>query len=228
MSRSNIKNLEEIINTNVFFIDLETTGLMTVSKTNNIPEEKYPDYKDLEKYKKCRMVSIGWLYMEKFEYYYEIELENINELLIIPESFIIPEKSTKIHGITNDFAMNNGKDLKSVLKKIGKKIKKCDYIIGYNVFFDINILLSELYNKKRFKTINKILKMKNDNKIICMGLISAKEAQPDNYKPFRKFQIPKQKDVYEKCYNSEPKNSHNAKSDVLTMIKIMQFIYNNK
>ena len=45
--------------------------------------------------------------------------------------------------------------------EIGKIIKSCDYIICYNVYYDINILLSELHRKKRNLTINKILQFKD-------------------------------------------------------------------
>ena len=227
MSYSNIKNLEEIINKKVLFFDLETTGVIKTPKGVK-PEEEYPDYKELEKYDKTRTVSIGWLYMKDFDYDYEIGLENISERIIKPDGFKIPEDSIKIHGITNEEANKKGKKIKNVLKKIGKIIKDCDYIIGYNVYYDINILLSELHRKKRKKTIKKILKMKEDEKIICLAQISSQEAKPEGWKQYKNYQIPKQTDVYKKCFNKELKNTHNAKSDVLGMIKIMKWIYDEK
>ena len=227
MSYSNIKNLEEIINKKVLFYDLETTGLLKTQKGLK-PEEEYPDYKKLEEYDKARIVSIGWLYMKDFDYDYEIKIENISEQIIRPVGFVIPEASIKIHGITNEEANEKGKDLKRSLKKIGKIIKKCEYIIGYNVFYDINVLLSELYRKKRNNTIDSILKLKREKKIICIGQISSIEAKPDKFYKYAIYAIPKQTEVYKKCYNKELINAHNAKSDVLGMIKIMYWIYENK
>ena len=227
MSYSNIKNLEEIINKKILFYDVETTGLIKTLRGVK-PEEEYPDYKELEKYDKTRIVSIGWLYMKEFDYEYEIVLENISECIIKPVGFKIPDDSIKIHGITNEIANEEGKKIKSVLKKIGKIIKDCDYIIGYNIYYDINVLLSELYRKKRNKTIEKILKMKEDKKIICLGQISTQEAKPEKFYKYSNYAIPKQTDVYKKCFNEELENAHNAKSDVLGMIKIMYWIYENK
>jgi len=227
MSYSNIKNLEEIINKKVLFFDLETTGLVRTQRGEK-PEEEYQDYKDLEKYDNARIVSIGWLYLEDYDYDYEIGLENISEKIIKPKGFKIPDESIKIHGITNEKAKKDGKKLRESLKKFGKIIKKCEYIVGYNVYYDINILLSELYRKKNTKTIEKILKLKEEKKIICLGQISAKEAKPEGWKQYIKYQIPKQKDVYKKCLNYELENAHNAKHDVLGMIKIIFWIYENK
>jgi DNA polymerase III epsilon subunit-like protein len=165
--------------------------------------------------------------MKEYDYDYNIELKNINEQIIKPEGFVIPNESIKIHGITNELAIQKGKSLIKSLKKIEKRIEECEYIIGYNIYYDINVLLSELYRKNRNDTINKILKMKEEKKIICLGQISSKEAIPDIWKKKFKYQIPKQTEVYKKCFGEELKNAHNAKSDVLGMIQIMEWIYEN-
>lgn len=227
MSYSNIKNLEEILNKRVLLFDLETSGLVKTQRGVK-PEEEYPDYTDLEKYDNARMVSIGWLYLKDFDYDYEIGIENINESIIKPKGFIIPNKAIEIHGITNKKAKKDGIKIKEILKKFGKIIKKCEYIIGYNVYYDINVLLSELYRKKRTKTIQKILKLKKEQKIICLAQISSIEIPPDKFIKYNQYAIPKQTEVYKKCYNEELQNAHNAKSDVLGMIKIMFWIYENK
>lgn len=227
MSYSNINNLKEIINKKILFYDLETTGL--VKSLNDLlkPEEKYPDYKDIAKYENARIVSIGWLYMENFDYDYEIEIDNIHEQIIKPDGFIIPDNAIKIHGITNEEANNNGFESKKILKKIAKIIKECDYIIGYNVYFDINILLSELYRNKLYNSIKKIIKMKEEEKIICIAQISAKEIKLDGFIQNFNYRIPRLVHVYKKCFNEELNNAHNAKSDVLGMIKIIYWIYEN-
>ena len=227
MSYSKIVNLEEIINKKVLFYDLETTGLVKTTRGLK-PEEEYPNYEELDKYNNARIVSIGWIYMKKFNYDNEINIENINESIIKPNGFEIPKEAIAIHGITNEEANMKGKNIKDMLKEIGKIIKNCDYIIGYNVYYDINILLSELYRKKRNITIEKILKLKAEEKIICMGQISSKEAKPDKFYKYNIYAIPKQTEVYKKCFNNELINAHNAKADVLGMIKIMYWIYENK
>jgi DNA polymerase III epsilon subunit-like protein len=223
MSYCDINNLEEIINKKVFLYDLETTGLVKTKWTK--PEYQYPDYKDLTIYDNARMVSIGWLYKENFNYENVIDIENINEQIIKPEGFDIPLEATKIHGITNDEAKKNGKDVCVSLKIIEEIINDCEYIIGYNIYYDINVLLSELYREKKNKTIQKILKLKYNKKIICVGQIS-KKSFPDKFNK-KGYNIPKQIDVYKECYNEDVINAHNAKFDVFAMIKIIYWIYFN-
>lgn len=63
------------------------------------------------------------------------------------EEFIKTNKSTDdtahIHGFDDEFLSKNGKDKKTTLKKFSKFIEGST-IVGHNVSFDINILLSEM------------------------------------------------------------------------------------
>ena len=224
MSYTNIKDFENIRNKKVLFIDLETTGLVK-TPFGLPPETKFPNYKS-EEYNSARILSIGWLYMEDFDYDYDIKLENINERIIKPNGFIIPEDSIKIHQITQEITDIKGRPIKKILKYIANIINECDYIIGYNVFFDFNILLSELYRVKLKNTIQKMLDLQTNKKILCVGILSSLYAKPDNWKPniTNKYQIPKQIDAYKKCFDNYPENAHNAKSDVFAMIKIIFWI----
>jgi hypothetical protein len=228
MSYTQIQHLHNIKNKKVLFLDLETTGIIK-THVDLTPETKYPDYKNNKIYDNARLVSIGSLCMNDFDYDYEINLENINEKIIKPNDFIIPEESILIHGITKDITDSKGISIQKILKYIGNLIIQCEYIIGYNVFFDINILLNEFYRLNMFNIIDKILFLKNNQKILCVGILSSKYAKPNNWKQYKriKFQIPRQSEVYKKCFNVYPENIHNAKSDVLAMIRIIFWIYEN-
>src|SRR3989338_829058 len=227
MSYTNINDINNIVGKKVLFFDLETTGLIKTPYGMR-PENEYPDYKS-KIYDNVRIVSIGWLYMENFDYDYEIGLENIGEKIVKPDNFIIPEDSIRIHGITQDIANKTGIVIKKALKKIIDGIKDCDYIIGYNVFFDVNILLSELYRIESSNIIDKILELKKIQKILCVGILSSIYVQPDGWKliPRNTYQISKQKHVYNKCFGKYPENIHNAKSDVLAMVNIIHWIHEN-
>jgi hypothetical protein len=72
----------------------------------------------------------------------KITLNNIEELLVKPAGFEI--KNSHIHGITHELADKYGMEISNVLKIFAKFIDETDYIIGYNIFFDINIMLNEL------------------------------------------------------------------------------------
>ncbi len=184
----------------------------------------------MECYECTRIVSIGYCHVKNFTFDYlaQMSLSNINEQIVKPKGFIIPDDSIKIHGITNQEANTKGKKIVNVLKNIGKIIKSCDYIIGYNIFYDINILLSELYRINKHNTIQKILQMIADKKILCLGQISSKEATPIGWIKYSNYQIPKQTDVYKHCFNKQLENAHSAKYDVFGMMQILGWIYENK
>lgn len=218
MSYTNINHLIEIINKKVLFIDSETTGLVKDKGFNYKQEEKFPNYTE-NIYDNARIVQIAWLYMKDFDYDYVIEPDNINQKIIKPSNYKILNHN--FHGITNEYALANGKDIKKVLKKFSKIIIDTNYIIGYNVYFDINILLHELYKLKYKKTIKKILNLINEKKILCIGEIASIHAKPHSWKKDYKYQIPKQIDVYEALFTKKLKNAHNAQYDVSGMIEIM-------
>ncbi len=219
MSYTTIDKLEEIINKKVLFIDLETTGLIKNVNKNNKSENKYPNYKDNENYDSSRIVQFGYIYLEDFDYDYEIKPVNIKSVIIKPEGFVIPEESIKIHGITNELANEKGKNIFKELKKIKKIIRDVEYIIGYNIYFDINILLNEFYRvglKKPIKKIKELIKKEN---ILCLGELSRQ------YKCYKN--MPSQKQIYKELFNKSIENIHNAQYDICASIEIMYWYYEN-
>lgn len=77
-------------------------------------------------------------------------------LIVIPKDFVIHENATKIHKIINEHTRQHGGKITDVLKNgFVQKIKNCDYIVEYNIFFDINVLLNELHRCEFCKNNNK-------------------------------------------------------------------------
>lgn len=221
MSWTSIENLEEIKNKKILFLDLETIGLVKNVKLSNIVQEKrYPNYKENDNYDSCRIVQFGYLYMGEFDYDYEIKPANIKSIIIKPDEFEIPEESIKIHGITNGIANEKGIEITEGLKRLKKIIKETDYIIGYNIFFDINILMNELNRKGLKKTIKKIKELKKGENILCVGELSK---QYKNYK-----NMPSQKMIYKELFEKSIENIHNAQYDICATIEIMYWYNENK
>ena len=221
MSWTSIKNLEEIKNKKVLFIDLETTGLVKKTISNIVQEKKYPNYKENENYDSSRIVQFGYIYMKEFDYDYEIKPVNIKSIIIKPEGFEIPEETIKIHGITNKIANEKGIQIKKALKKIKKIVADTEYIIGYNIFFDINIFMNELYRKDFNKTIKKLKELKKEEKILCIGELSKQ------YKGYKKY-MPSQQNIYKELFEKLIENIHNAQYDICATIEIMFWYYENR
>ncbi len=132
----------------ILVLDTETTGL---------PKD-YPSFTDLKSFDNARLVSICCQF-------YPFSLSSLNEKekgekieiyeVIKPDRFNIT--NSNIHGITEEYAIENGKDVNEVLNTISKYILKTKLIVAHNVNFDMSILLSELYRiDKNHELINKI------------------------------------------------------------------------
>lgn len=110
------------------FIDTETTGLPKNESLSPMVIDNWP-----------RLVSLAYILCD------ERDIVDRGYFIIKPNKFIIPIESTKIHGITTAEAVSKGIVLSDVLDIIRPLIEKCDYIVGHNVVFDINVLNAEFY-----------------------------------------------------------------------------------
>jgi len=95
-----------------------------------------------------------------YDYDYDYEIENISERIIKPEYFEIPEESIKIHSITNKEENEKGKELKNILKKLGKIIKECDYTICKLCYKECiikeNNFVMKNHNKKTIRILSSL------------------------------------------------------------------------
>lgn len=103
--------------------DTETTGF---------PKDWNAPITDLDNWP--RMVQLAWqIHDEKGG------LIEVQDHIVYPDGYDIPFNATKIHGISTDRAKNEGKPLKEVLELFTASLEKCEYVIGHNVNFDLNV-----------------------------------------------------------------------------------------
>lgn len=166
-------------------LDIETTGL---------PKTKgygiYYNPKDITQYNSSRIVSIAFISPDGFE----------NYSIIKPNDFKI--NNSHFHKITQKKALEKGKTLKDFFSnELFLKIKNSDFILGHNIHFDINVLLSELYRQGLFS----IYSMLEKKRVECSMELGK------NYYNLQKS--PKLTDLYFTLFQSPFKGSHNALSD---------------
>ena len=77
-----------------------------------------------------------------------IKPENKHRIIIKPFGFIISEESTKIHGITQEYAMEHGEDIEKVLTKFLEDIKEINIIISHNLNFNLKTIQAEVFRKR--------------------------------------------------------------------------------
>jgi len=172
--------------------DTETSGLPI--KDGN----KYYPYYDLSKYNSSRIVSIA----------FSTDNEDIH--FIIKSDFQI--QNSHIHGITNHIADKEGVPFEQVINYLYTIIDSVDTIIGHNIDFDLNILLSELHRycphngSQAQELIYKLMQKKSyctmkESIMVCKIV--------NNY---GKYKYPKLTELYSFLFN-ETFDAHNALND---------------
>ncbi len=130
------------------FFDTETTGLprnwkAPVTDLNNWP----------------RMIQIAWILCDNDGNRIESK-----DYIVKPENFVIPKDASRVHGISTERAIDEGKDLEIVLTEFNELIERSDYIVAHNINFDEKIVGAELLRKRiesSFNTKKKLCTMKS-------------------------------------------------------------------
>jgi DNA polymerase III epsilon subunit-like protein len=111
----------------IMVFDVETTGLPPAKSVTDKNYVRYP-----------RIVQIAWMVFDK-------EMGEIKERsYIIRQSRKIPAASISVHGITDDIADQKGVDISMVLEEFIEDVRRVDILVGHNVNFDKNVVISEL------------------------------------------------------------------------------------
>ena len=204
--------------------DTETTGL---------PQSKFIGPSTLHQ----------WPHIVQFSYIiYDTSLNDIIQskdyVIKLPESILIPEESSKIHGITNDISQRNGVQINDVLSEFFYFLRGVDMLIGHNVEFDINMMKIELLRiiDKNSLTQEQIKFYKyelhfliNFKNISCTLKDSIKfcniQLIDKNGKSFLKY--PKLIELHEKLFNKIPSNLHNSFNDILITLRCFMKLKHN-
>jgi DNA polymerase III epsilon subunit-like protein len=115
---------------NILFFDTETTGVPLNYKAPVTDLNNWP-----------RLVQLGFIGYETegIEVFKSFE----NEHIVTPEGFTISEQVSKIHGVTQEKALTEGKNLTYVLASFRDWIDWADLIVGHNLNFDLNVTGAE-------------------------------------------------------------------------------------
>ena len=174
------------------FFDTETTG---------VPQNYKAPFSDVDNWP--RLVQIGWIVFRDGVKVYE------KEYIVKPDGFEIPEQASNIHGITTEYAIANGHDIKNIMSEFAFIASTCDRVVGHNVSFDINIVGAEywrLHNKSPFL----------DQEIVCTMQSSTQYCQlPGAYG----YKWPKLHELYKILFNEEMGAAHTALQDISNTAK---------
>jgi len=159
-------------------------------------------------------------------------VETCDSIVKLEDGIIIPEDSTKIHGITNEVSDKNGIDIDLILEGFFYHLRNVDLLVGHNVSFDINIIKVELLriiyenhlniSDDEIKTIKYNLHFLTNYKNIYCTLQNSIELC--NIKSINKFgkeyiKFPKLLELHQKLFESIPNNLHNSFNDILVTLR---------
>ena len=186
-------------NAHYLFIDTETTGL---------PKDRNAAFFECENWPYIVQISIIVL---------DSNMNKIGEdnYILSPENYTIPQDSTKIHGITNEYAKKYGAKRKVVLDYMRVLLQTVNYVIGHNVAFDISILKAELYREwdKEWGNGDWLFYSQKYKMVDTMQMGAYLCNIPSTIKG-EKYKWPTLDELYRKLFGKSFQGKHNAMNDV--------------
>ncbi len=175
------------------FFDTETTGL---PKNYNAPASNLKNWP--------RMIQIAWVLCDKNGNRIETSTN-----IIKPENFIIPKEASNIHGITTEKAIEEGRNLKTVLSEFNDLVEQSDFIVAHNISFDEKIIGAEFIRNSitnNFDTKNKICTMKSATDFCKI-------------KGYYGYKWPTLSELHIKLFGEDFEGAHDALADILATEK---------
>lgn len=171
--------------------DTETTGL---------PKSYTAPITDTDNWPRC--VQIAWQLHDITG-----QLIEQQDFLIQPDGFNIPYDVEKIHGISTELAQRDGLPLQEVLDKFNSSLQKCQFIVGQNVGFDVNIIGCEFirYQKSTNLTSLPVLDTCTEDTASLLKLPGGKGG---------KYKLPTLTELHQFLFDLPFVEAHNATADV--------------
>jgi DNA polymerase III epsilon subunit-like protein len=170
--------------------DLETTGLPKDYKASISQLANWP-----------RIVQLAWIIFD--EQKAKIKSE---EYIIKPDGFIIPKDVQRVHGISTEFALENGSDIGMVLEVFLTDLTNFNpTLVSHNIDFDKRILGSELYRAGKAKGFM-------ERSHICTMKSSTDYCKLPSSK-YGNYKYPNLSELYRKLFTVDFVDKHHALSD---------------
>ncbi len=175
------------------FFDTETTGLprrwgAPVTELDNWP----------------RLVQLAYM-----AYDAEGNLLRSVDTLVKPVGFTIPEEASKIHGVTTERALKEGRDLLEVLKEFRALLDETKYLIAHNMGYDEKIVGAEFLRAGMTDIPQSVIK-------ICTMHSTTEYCEIPGA---RGYKWPKLAELHKKLFEADFESAHNALADVSAMAK---------
>lgn len=220
--------ITDLIGHRVLVFDLETTG--KPEKPEKLGLFAYYDPSQVKKYTESRIVQVAFYYSESYRPEFDqnqIKCSIIKQKItrIDFEKYMEKIPKERRHGITYDDACEKGRSFVVVMNDgFRSALFECEYIVGHNVLFDVNVLLSELYRLPKPPSVIKKIKKKPIVDTMKIGEGICRLPFDGKYKSYKKYKFPQLSELYECVCHKSAKNLHDAKIDVSVTLECMKMI----
>lgn len=182
----------------VLCFDTETTGIPEKGITWDADYERFP-----------RIVSIAWTFAGLAEYH-----------IIRPEGWEIPAEAVEVHGITTEYALENGEPIQDVLKMFVRDCLRAILIAGHNIYFDVSIVKSELmraglYDEKAEQALYKGKRI--DTMRSSMKFVGARRQNGG-------LKFPNLSELFARCFPGETFEAHDALEDTIAVERCLPIL----
>ncbi len=185
--------------------DTETTGLLpktyNINANNSLPH----------------VIQLGAILIDTKNL---VEVGNMN-VHIKPEGFEIPLDSTKIHGVTNEYATEHGINLHDAVDRFNNLIRGAEGLIGHNIQYDSCMMSLEyarsgrdpslIYGKPKFCTMK-----------ATENICKLPGKYPGSYK------WPKLTEAYKYLFGEDMEGAHDAMVDIRATFRIYKHLMKNR
>jgi len=169
--------------------DTETTGL---------PQNYSAPLSDFDNWPRC--VQLAWQLHD-----HTGKVVSKGDYIVKPDGFTIPFNSEKVHGISTEMAEQEGLPLEEVMDAFDKDLKRCTFVVGHNLEFDMNIMGSEY------------LRMERENPLTEKHQIDTKDESTE-YCALPggrgRYKWPTLAELHDKLFDVGFEEAHNAAADV--------------
>jgi DNA polymerase III subunit epsilon len=172
------------------FVDTETTGLPP-SHPSHLSE--WP-----------RLVQLGWILSEETG---EVIMQDT--AIVRPEGYYIPDRVTRIHGISTQQAYQQGISLNDALQRLTQALRFSHYLIGHNIDYDYHVLLAEFHRKHidtLFSNYPRFCTMKSPQVMEFVRIMRG-----TNHRQYTKLS-----DLYRLLFDERVQHAHDALADAKT------------
>lgn len=189
----------------VLFFDTETTGIPDRAAKWDVDFMEYP-----------HVVQMAWIHGCKVENH-----------IIRPDGWTIPDETVEIHGITTEYAMEHGEPFAAVVDMFIQDCHDAGLICGHNIHFDTGIVKAnilrelghEYYDANDVETA--LFKGKRiDTMRSTMKWVDARFASG-------RLKFPNLGELYARCFPGETFPAHDALEDCKAVARCLPVILEN-